>query len=170
MFTAQRGACAALRCNIFLGWSWSWSTTLRSFRSFEISSLSAHHHATTHCAIIVPEDGRSDYFHGWGPKCGTYFAKGNKDFECRDSLDSIAFSIFVDILVELTNAVSEAKVQIFLLIVTTRCLGQRSRLPPRNSVESSHEVKKRRPAQPPLMRDTTWSLTVSLASQNFSRI
>ena len=87
-------------------------------------------------------------------------------------LDSSAVSIFVDILVELPNAVSEAKVQIFLLIVTTRCLGQRSRLPPRNSVESSHEVKKRRPAQPPLMRDTTWSLTVSLAvaSQNFSRI
>ena len=85
-------------------------------------------------------------------------------------LGLVDVSIFVDILVELTNAVSEAMVQIFLLIVTTRCLGQRSRLPPRNSVESSHEVKKRRPAQPPLMRDTTWSLTVSLASQNFSRI
>ena len=35
----------------------------------------------------------------------------------RLELDSIAVSIFVDILVELTNTVSEANIQITLLIV-----------------------------------------------------
>ena len=50
--------------------------------------------------------------------------KGNKDFECRDSLDSIAVSIFVDILVELTNAVSEAKIQITYLIVRRGALSR----------------------------------------------
>ena len=40
----------------------------------------------------------------------------------RVRLDSTAVSIFVDILVGLTNTVSEAKIQISLLIVIVRCL------------------------------------------------
>ena len=58
---------------------------------------------------------RSD-FHGICADRECYI-RGVSRAKVSRKLDSIAVSIFVDILVELTNTVSEAKIQITLLIV-----------------------------------------------------